>query len=1062
MNVKKTALATAIALTMAGGSAWADTSTVKGQFILDKTEVKGGETVNLALLGLTNSGEVDRFGESQGSTIMAVVNTIKGKIQGGDINPSNPDKGYFASDVKYVRLQQGVGRVSIYYPNDIVGSEETTDTVTVYLQEKTYTDKGGVEYNLIGQAVDKTITIKAGISAPAALQFISFEPAPAENKPNINRLSGGLKARMTAGYEGGQLRVRGLAQSGLRAANIIKLEVIGNTLSAEGKPEKKVIYQDTQRMVQDEAIFTLTSEITKAGTYDMIASLEGTDVNSLTMVSHDTLTVLPTLKPAALKLSADKVRITKPGANACKSTFPHNQVCQGAKITLKLLDEYGNDMEFGNPTTSTDVEKDLIVSFTDARKVVNNNALKFRIPAYSSVGVPRDGTDEYLGNQAIEIIDKNKTTSLVAKVESGGSGITNSNALVIKVAENSLTAETHEDFSGPQLAGSEFKAFYIKIANADGVPDTTTNPGTIDIKSGANDTVPVERNPDTYIVEGFFQKATGSKKYLLSDQAGNYGQVWVMGEPIVPAAAHLVTLRNKIGEDITFINTIFNKEHKQYVTSIAENAFRMVDAYGNAITENVGDFQVKSSAATITYVNTAGGSHGEPGRSPGGVVEVRYDTVGSKAFAGEDTITVTFNKPALSSKSIMVKTMVPTAVAEGLDRITSYIDTNDLPVNSEVALKVETLDQQGNLFMHDNLVVTVTFNEELGDDGAAEGEEGSEDGAAEGEEGSEDGAAEGEEGSEDVKEVVIVPTVYELIEYALTSGQCRNVGGTYENEKCSDTNADRCINNIGYIFTEAQGCLRQEEKTVASGGRLTFKTGSKLFVVEAGPRAGKFSLTFKDANKPDIKETRIFNVTNEIIVAPGKTEDECRKEGNLWMDEDKACKPMPDRSTGGAFVIGADGSQKSSNVRITGGTSIEGGDIAGSGAAANLSDTPEIRFVGNIKFDPDHEGKKVDIIAVALYQPNPFLTGIGGGVYFSLQEGGIAVYWNLTDVADIESFYDDKHTIVKDEPKVVEIFKGKFKNPPFVASTLDVWLGYRLDDGTIIFNPQSIQVTLLP
>lgn len=1047
MNVKKTALATAIALTVGGGSAWAATTTVKSQFILDKDKVNGGETVNLALLGLNKDGEVDRFGESNGSVIMAVLNTIKGKIQCGSDSPgatpkdTDPAGGYFASEVKYARLQQGVGRCSIYYPNEIVGEAETTDTVTVYLQERIPTGEGGVRFERIGEAVDKTITIKAGISVPAALTFTSFEPAPADPivKDKIDRGTDGLKAKMTAGFEGAQLRVRGVDQNALRAANIIKLEVIDNTRSDDAK----VIYSDTQRMIRDEALFTLTSEITEAGTYDMIASLEGeTGIDSLTMVSRDTLTVLPTMRPGGLKIHTDKARITKPAAGACQAGFPHEQVCQGAIIGLNLVDEYKNDMgmwdEHGNPTTSTDLQTDLIVSFTDANKVVSDTALKFKIPAGKSWGMPESG-DKYLGNQDFETL-KAGTTSLVAKVVSGGSGIEQSNALAIKVVDKSLVAEKAADFDGPQKAGTEFKAFKVRVSNNAGGIENTTNPGAIVIESWDKEQVTVNRNPETFIVEGYFEKVTGDM-YLISDQAGNYGQVWVMGESIAPGAANSVTLLNPIGEEITSINPTFDKEPKQYVTSIPEAAFQMVDAYDNVITEARGDFHVSSSAAkTITYVGTAGGSHGEPGRSPGGVVNVIYDTVGTKAFAGEDTITVTFNKPALSNKTFTVKTMIPAAVEEGLESITSYIETNDIPVNSEVALKVETLDKQGNLFAHDNMVVTVTFNEGIEET---------------------DGSEEGGEAVE-----VITPTVYELIGYPLTAAQCINAGGQFVDGKCDITPED-CLASLAkdYIFTEAQGCLEQEEKIVASGGRLTFKTGRKLFVVEAGPRDGKFSLTFKDANNPDIKDTRLFNVTKEIVAPVEDTEEGCIGDGNFWMADDKVCKPMPELTTNGAFVIKANGKSGTSDARITGGASINGGDFTG--GTAILSDASEIQFVGNVKFDPDHEGQKVDIIAVALYQPNPLLGGVGPGTYFSLLEGGGVAWWeDLTNPGDIEPFYDEKHTIVKDEPKVVEIYNGTFDDSTFVPSTINVWLGYRLTSGsqkgTIIFNPESINVTLRP
>ncbi len=1032
MNVKKTALATAIALTMAGGSAWAETTTVKGQFIADKIVVDGDNTVNFALLGLNKDGEVDRLGEKQGSTIIAVVNTIKGTIQGGGDRPNEPGEGYFASDVRYFALNQGVGRVSIYYPNEIAGSADTEDTVSVQLLEK---DSDG-KFQDIGQDVEKTITIKAGTSAPTMLTLTEFERAPADPLNDVlgsektTATGMGLPGIMTAGYEGAQIRVVG----NNRAVNNVTLKVI------DSKSPDAPIYTNTRRMVLGEALFTLGSKIKTAGTYHMIAELvseseDDVPVTSVRMNSQDTLTVWPTRKPASLKLSLDKERITNPGAEVfdsngmCKEDFPANQVCQGTKITLKLLDEYGNE------TSLTDMADDFTVVVGDNKndnKVVKD--LKFKIPAGSSMAKPIEGGDWILGNQTGEIL-RTEATSLLAKVVSGGSGIADSALVPLKVVDKSLSAKATPDFERSQKAGTESKAFFVKVVNRVGTTLDESPGNNVTIKTQSEELTATRYSDGS--TEGFFKKATSgddADKYLLS--AGNFAQVWATGSRITPAAAHEVKMLSASGDEVTAINPIFDPEQQEYIVSIPETTIKMYDAYGNAITENMGDFLVNKPASAKALRSF--GADVLQGGFSSGEIQVVYDP---ETFSGEDIITIKFNKAALKEVSLQVKTVIPPPVREGLGSIKSYIETTDIPVNSEVALTVETLDKQGKLF-NGETTVTITFDE-------------------------------GEPGEEGEELNIITPKVIELIrgsvDDSLTEAVCDDIprGEFVVGSGCnlSKIRLADCLEN-GYIYTEDDGCQKQEESIVASGGRLIF-TGRKLFVVEAGPRVGKFGLTFKDANRPDeIKDARTFKVTNEIVVEPAKTEEECLGEGNLWMDEDKACKPMPDRSTGGAFVIGADGSQKSSNVRITGGTSIEGGDIAGSGAAANLSDTPEIRFVGNIKFDPDHEGKKVDIIAVALYQPNPFLTGIGGGTYFSLQEGGIAVYWNLTDVADIESFYDDKHTIVKDEPKVVEIFNGKFKNPPFVASTLDVWLGYRLtsgsDKGTIIFNPQSIQVTLLP
>jgi hypothetical protein len=1030
MNVKKTALATAIALTMAGGSSpplWAETTTVKGDFIADKTEVEGDNTVNFALLGLNKDGEVDRFGEKKGSTILAVVNTIKGTIQGGGDRPNEPGEGYFASEVRYVELNQGVGRVSIYYPNEIAGSADTTDTVTVNLLERlpdgTFAD--------IGESVDKTITIKAGTSTPTMLTLTEFERAPVDPLNDVlgsektTATGMGLPAIMTAGYEGAQIRVVG----NNRAVNNVTLKII------DTKSPDVPLYTNTRRMVLGEALFTLGSKITKAGTYPMVAELvsesdDAVPVSSVRMNGQDTLTVWSTRKPASLMLAVDKQRIANPGAEVfengmCKQSFPANQVCQGTMIKLMLRDEYGNE------TSLTDRSDDLTVVVGDNNNFVKD--VKFKIPAGSSMAEPIDGGDWKLGNQTGEII-KAGATSLVAKVVGGGGGIADSDPIAIKVIDKSLSASATPEFERSQKAGTEFKAFFVRVVNRAGTVLTDSPGNKVAIKSQSGEELVATRFSDTSI-EGFFKKATHGPyedKYLLSDQGGNLAQVWANGKRITPAAANDVRMRSTSGDEVTAISPIYDQEQREYIVLIPEIAISMEDTYGNPITENRGDFIVNKpgSAKAIRYV----GANVPGGFSNGNELQVVYDP---EAFSGEDTITIGFNKLALSDKTLQVTTVIPPPVREGLGSIKSYIETNDIPVNSEVALTVETLDKQGRLFSGET-TVTVTFDE---------GEP-------------------GEEG-EDVN--ILTPKVIELtrgsVDDSLAEAACDDIprGEFVVGSGCnlSKIRLADCIEN-GYIYTEDDGCQKQEESIVASGGRLIFN-GRKLFVVEAGPRVGQFGITFKDANRPDeIKDARTFKVTNEIVPpTPGNLKD-CLGEGNLWMEDDETCKSLPDISTGGPFVIGPGGEPETSDARITGGASIDGGDFTG--GDARLSDALEIQFVGNIKFDPAHDGKEVDIIALALYQPNPLFGGSRGAAYFSLTEKTpYTVYWaDLTNPAEIVSFYDEPHTIVKDEPKVVEIYKGKFEAPAFVASTIEVWLGYRLDDGTIIFNPESIRVTLLP
>ena len=86
-RMKRTALASAIALALAGASVdvWAVTSTKDVAVIADKTQVRAGEIVNLSIMGLNAiEGGVDRFGDQDGSTLIATVKSKLGKVVIGE------------------------------------------------------------------------------------------------------------------------------------------------------------------------------------------------------------------------------------------------------------------------------------------------------------------------------------------------------------------------------------------------------------------------------------------------------------------------------------------------------------------------------------------------------------------------------------------------------------------------------------------------------------------------------------------------------------------------------------------------------------------------------------------------------------------------------------------------------------------------------------------------------------------------------------------------------------------------------------------------------------------
>ncbi|RKZ87012.1 MAG: hypothetical protein DRR19_14175 [Candidatus Parabeggiatoa sp. nov. 1] len=132
--------------TFKGSLTWATTTTVAMEVMLDKSQIVAGEFVNVTINGLNDQNKVDLFGEKDGSTIKAVITTIKGKIKGGDLIEKLPD------EKKRFRLNQGEVVVTISYTSAWATG---TDTLTIELEEHLpYLDR----VNTIA-SVTKTITI---------------------------------------------------------------------------------------------------------------------------------------------------------------------------------------------------------------------------------------------------------------------------------------------------------------------------------------------------------------------------------------------------------------------------------------------------------------------------------------------------------------------------------------------------------------------------------------------------------------------------------------------------------------------------------------------------------------------------------------------------------------------------------------------------------------------------------------------------------------------------------------------------------------------------------------
>jgi len=110
-----------------------------------------------------------------------------------------------------------------------------------------------------------------------------------------------------------------------------------------------------------------------------------------------------------------------------------------------------------------------------------------------------------------------------------------------------------------------------------------------------------------------------------------------------------------------------------------------------------------------------------------------------------------------------------------------------------------------------------------------------------------------------------------------------------------------------------------------------------------------------------------------------------------------------------------------------------------------VSSTTPLSIRGIITVDPKHVGQEADIVVVAGYTP----VGSEKPLFFA-RDGAI----------DIESWDGQKRlpgfkkNVSLQETEQVELYSG----PPLLEGTWVMYFGYRLDDGTLVFNVESIKI----
>lgn len=690
--MKKTALASAISLAMISSSVWAvpcnvlgptgqpippfdqeagvvcSTTTVDGEFILDKSSIKAGETVNLAILGLNATGEVDRFGEDGGSILMAVVSTTQGLISVVNPPQGSPNSGQTPSDViaegsfvnrqgaptnnpdelrttRVVQLENGNGEINIYYPpnvNPTVGGR-----VTVKLQERESTANGGIRVNTIEEVV-KTIAIAPPASNPFALDIVEFVEGFNDGAGVADMMPmDGIHGMMTAGTTGAGSEIT------INALNERAGGSVAVTLTPVGSGDE---ITTSGSMINGVAVVSLPS-ITQAGDYYIKATMTYTEgeeqktVSSVDLETVDKVTVIPTGVPKSLSLSFNKERITQLG--------------QGAVVDVDYLDEYGN-------TTTSRAGSSYTVEITEGSN--NTATLTAVVDAFGN------HSSIILGDAAGEISIATGTLAMTAKV---ASGLSPSSVTSLQVVDKVFNVTVLPGFApGVELVANN----QVEAVVVDKDPGST-NPVTI-TNTDTGETSQALREPTTGSVRAVF-KQVGNGPYLVSDLNGEYAQTLVEGATIIPGTPVSLEVRNAHNEVVDSVLTQLLPDSSGLMTDIPEKAIRLFDQHANPVTGvPAGKFTLTTAVEGATVSYPVGSS-----ATPSGTARVMVNYPISAEGTGEVPLTVNLTAPGFTDATT-INTTLPELTT--FTEIKAYVEQTTIPVNSRVAVSVELLDQNGD------------------------------------------------------------------------------------------------------------------------------------------------------------------------------------------------------------------------------------------------------------------------------------------------------------------------------------------------------------------------------
>ncbi|MBF0099611.1 MAG: hypothetical protein HQK77_01755 [Desulfobacterales bacterium] len=727
---------------------------VNGAFALDNwdTTTKGldvrtdvsaigsstGRTLNMSILGLDDLGNVDIYGATGGSDIIAAVTSLLGTVHANS-SPStaagSSSTSSLAASTAYVKLIQGIGLTHITYANDANG----TDVVKITLYEARK-DESGSNYQT-RQIASQSVEIAVAKSSPIAaiLNVESFTKASSDSlgdssstpaSPANEDADSGLYpgsamigtsviatgAKMSVNAAGGLFVVKAYKINSDRtytfdstASGTVTVMLAGNNLAIETRGGNRAtstnVYTMTGTMQDGSANISVPTGITKAGVYAVIATMD-----QLSSINHrvtnstynaDMISVIPGTSPAMVGLASNMAVVSNTSAPNLAADADDDGIVFDPTFTAVLLDSYGNYMDMASNTSQVTVK----VTDTNS-KISDFNILINASSNYTNLMV--DGSSFTTGLASLKanvplnsLIKESNVVSLkiVSNTNQIAMNYTTANDGDSDLYASAVTVGTSFNFSGRVGvdANADGDAADGTEANAFLATDTLTITNMVDQATGSREFINVavmDNNPD-YVKALFTYPTTAanlqSKGFLVQHKDKSYADCIVYPKTssalaFTAASPSQAVIRDYLKNTITEVTAKVNTDGT-FTFTLDSDRVALRDSYSN--TNNSGNITITTSKGTASGAVAVG--------TAGQTITINYP----KGTTGEDVLTISFTQPGISgvNDGKGLKVLFPTV--ETLAKFDTYPDPGDdeliLPINGAAPLAILPRNANGNL-----------------------------------------------------------------------------------------------------------------------------------------------------------------------------------------------------------------------------------------------------------------------------------------------------------------------------------------------------------------------------